>query len=184
MPHGWTSFVLAWVVTATATLCQSGEWGSGFDILSVAAVNGTEREVGDEPERSREDQFTSAAFSPSPSPALQSDSQSLDKCSVHFSTSARRPRAQREELAYLQAVQHGNKAVVDELVQFVGAEVGDQSYEDVIRENIIAIQEEQKNCHGVVEKAEEDLQQQLEGEVSGIRAGMQKWVPFIFNSKS
>lgn len=172
MPHGWTSFVLAWVVMATATFCQSGEWGSGFDILSVAATNGTEQEVGDEPERSRENQFT--AFSPSPSPALQSDSHSLDKCSVHFSTSARRLTAQREELAYLQAVQHGNKAVVDNLVQFVGAEVGDQSYEDVIRENIIAIQEEQKNCHGVVEKAEEDLQQRLEGEVSGIRTGMQK----------
>lgn len=169
MPHGWTSFVLAWVVMATATLCQSGEWGSGFDIVSVAAINGTEQEVGDEPERSREDQFTSAAFSP-----LPSDSHSPDKCSVHFSTSARRLRAQREELAYLQAVQHGNKAVVDNLVQFVGAEVGEQSYEDVIRENIIAIQEEQKNCHGVVEKAEEDLQQQLEGEVSGIRTGMQK----------
>lgn len=132
--------------------------------------------IGDEPERIRDNQdwFTSATFSPSSSPMLQYEPHSLDKCSVHFSTSARRVKAQKEELAYLQAIQHGNKAVVDNLVQFVGAELGDQSYEDVIKENIIGIQEDQKSCHGVVEKAEENLQQQLEGEVSGILTGMQK----------
>lgn len=81
-----------------------------------------------------------------------------------------------EELAYLQAIQHGNKAVMENLAQFVGAELGDQSYEDVIKENIIGIQEDQKSCHEVVEKAEEDLEKQLEGEASGALAGMQKWV--------
>lgn len=170
MWHCWIPFILAWVSMATPTLCQSGEWGSGFDIYSVMA-NDTMQAIGDEPERIRDNQdwFTSAASSPSSSPMLQ-----YDKCSVHFSTSARRLKAQKEELAYLQAIQHGNKAVVDNLVQFVGAELGDQSYEDVIKENIIGIQEDQKSCHGVVEKAEEDLQQQLEGEVSGILTGMQK----------
>lgn len=169
------AFILAWVSMATPTLCQSGGWGSGFDIFSEMATNDTMQAVGDDPESMRDNQdwFTSAALSPSSSPVLQHEPQ-LDKCSVHFSTSARRMKAQKEELAYLQAIQHGNKAVVDNLVQFVGAELGDQSYEDVIKENIIGIQEDQKSCHEAVEKAEEDLQQQLEGQVSGILTGMQK----------
>lgn len=168
-------FMLAWASMATPTLCQSGDLGSGFDISSEMATNDTTQAVGDDPESMRDSQdwFTSEAFSTSSSPMLQYEPQ-LDKCSVHFSTSARRLKAQKEEMAYLQAIQHGNKAVVDNLVQFVGAELGDQSYEDVIKENIIGIQEDQKSCHEVVEKAEEDLQQQLEGEVSGILTGMQK----------
>lgn len=170
--------ILAWVSMATPTLCQSGDWGSGFDMYS--ATNDTTQEIGDEPARMRDNQdwMISAAFSPSPSPMLQYEPQP-DKCSVHFSTnaaSARRLKAQKEELAFLQAIQHGNKAVMENLVQFVGAELGDQSYEDVIKENIIGIQEDQKSCHEVVEKAEEDLETQLEGEVSGALAGMQKWV--------
>lgn len=148
------------------------------------ATNDTLQAIGDEPERMRgkQDWITSAAFSPSPSPTLQYEPQP-DKCSVHFSTntaSARRLKAQEEELAYLQAIQHGNKAVMESLVQFVGAELGDQRYEDVIKENIIGIQEDQKNCHGVVEKAEDDLEKQLEGEVSGALTGMQKWVKSVF----
>lgn len=63
---------------------------------------------------------------------------------------------------------------MESLEQFVGAELGDLSYEDVIKENILGIHEDQKNCHEVVEKAEEDLEKQLEGEVSGVIAGMQK----------
>lgn len=166
---------------ATPTLCQSGDWGSGFDIYSeITATNDTLQAAGDEPERMRNNQdwITSAAFPPSPSPTLQYEPQP-DKCSVHFSTNAalaRRLKAQIEELAYLQAIQHGNKAVMENLAQFVGAELGDQSYEDVIKENIIGIQEDQKSCHEVVEKAEEDLEKQLEGEASGALAGMQKWV--------
>lgn len=175
----WMPFILAWVSMATPTLCQSGDWGSGFDIYSeIMATNDTLQAAGDEPERMRNNQdwVTSAAFSPSPSPTLQFEPQP-DKCSVHFNTnaaSARRLKAQKEELAYLQAIQHGNKAVMENLAQFVGAELGDQSYEDVIKENIIGIQEDQKSCHEVVEKAEEDLEKQLEGEVSGAVAGMQK----------
>lgn len=170
--------ILTWVSMATPTLCQSGDWGSGFDMYS--ATNDTTQEIGDEPARMRDNQdwIISAAFSPSSSPMLQYEPQP-DKCSVYFSTnaaSARRLKAQKEELAFLQAIQHGNKAVMENLVQFVGAELGDQSYEDVIKENIIGIQEDQKSCHEVVEKAEEDLEKQLEGEVSGALAGMQKWV--------
>ncbi|KAG8011272.1 Neuronal acetylcholine receptor subunit alpha-2 [Nibea albiflora] len=175
----WMPFILAWVSMATPAHCQSGDWGSGFDIYSeVMASNDTSQAIGDEPERMShsKDWVTSPTFSPSSPPKLQYETSS-DKCSVHFSTntaSARRLKAQKEELAYLQAVQHGNKAVMDNLAQFVGAELGDQSYEDVIKENIIGIQEDQKSCHEVVEKAEEDLEKQLEGEASGALAGMQK----------
>lgn len=142
------------------------------------ATNDTSQAVGDEPARTRNNQdwITSAAFSPSPSPTLQFEPQP-DKCSHFFNTNtaaARRLKAQKEELAYLQAIQHGNKAVIENLVQFVGAELGDQSYEDVIKENVIGTQEDHKSCHEVVEKAEEDMEKQLEGEVMG--AGMQKWV--------
>lgn len=148
-------------------------------------TNDTSQAVGDEPVRMRNnhDWIASAASSPSPSPSptLHYDPQP-DKCSVHFSTntaSARRLKAQKEELAYLQAIQYGNQAVMENLVQYVGAELGDQSYEDVIKENIIGIQDENKSCHEVVEKAEEDLEKQLEGDALDTLAGMQKWVQQI-----
>ncbi|XP_069552759.1 uncharacterized protein [Brachyistius frenatus] len=181
MWHCWMTCILAWVSMATPTLCQSGDgdWGSGFDVYSaIMATNDTLQAVGDEPARVKKDHdwSTSAAFSPPPSPEFHFEPQP-DKCSVHFSTnaaSARRLKAQREELAYLQAIQHGNKAVMENLVQFVGAELGDQSYEDVIKENVIGIQEDHKSCHEEVEKAEEDLEKQLEGDVMDTLAGMQK----------
>ncbi|XP_032398804.1 uncharacterized protein si:ch211-142k18.1 [Etheostoma spectabile] len=172
MGHCWMPLILALLSMATPTLCQSGEWGSGFDIYSaIMATNDTLQAIGDEPVRIRNNQdwVTSTA-----SPMLQYEPQP-DKCSVHFRTntaSARRLKAQKEELAYLQAIQHGNKAVMENLVQFVGAELGDQNYEDVIKENVVGIQEDHKSCHEVVEKAEEDMEKQLEGEVLG--AGMQK----------
>ncbi|XP_070706009.1 uncharacterized protein [Pempheris klunzingeri] len=167
----WMPFILAWVSMATPTLCQSGDWGSGFDMYSaVMDSNDTSQAVGDEPVRmtNNQDWITSPSLQHEPQP---------DRCTVHFSTntvSARRLKAQREEVSYLQAINHGNKAVMENLAQFVGAELGDQSYEDVIKENIIGIQEDQKTCHEVVEKAEEDLEKQLEGEVLGTRTGMQK----------
>ncbi|XP_039980691.1 uncharacterized protein si:ch211-142k18.1 [Xiphias gladius] len=177
----WMPFILAWVSMATPMLCQSGDgdWGSGFDIYSaIIATNDTSQAVGDEPARmtNNRDWITTAAFSPSPSSTLHYEPQP-DKCSVHFSTntaSARRLKAQKEELAYLQAIQRGNEAVMENLVQFVEAELGDQSYEDVIKENVIGIQEDHKSCHEAVEKAEEDLEKQLEGDVLDAPAGMQK----------
>lgn len=179
----WMPFILAWVSMATPTLCQSGDgdWGSGLDIYSaIMATNDTSQAVGDEPARMKNNhkRITSTGIppSPSPSPTLHYEPQP-DKCSVHFSTNAawaRRLKAQEEELAYLQAIQHGNKAVMENLAQFVGAELGDHSYEDVIKENIIGIQEDHKSCHEVVEKAEEDLEKQLEGDALDALTGMQK----------
>nr|XP_043905423.1 uncharacterized protein si:ch211-142k18.1 [Solea senegalensis]XP_043905424.1 uncharacterized protein si:ch211-142k18.1 [Solea senegalensis]XP_043905425.1 uncharacterized protein si:ch211-142k18.1 [Solea senegalensis] len=176
----WMPLILAWVSMATPALCQSGdgEWGSGFDIYtSTKALNDTSQAAGDEPVRMKNshDWNTSAVF-PLSSPVLHYEAQP-DRCSVHFSTdaaSARRLRAQKEELAYLQAIQRGNEAVVENLVQFVGAELEDQRYEDVIRENIIGIQEGHKRCHEVVEKAEEDLEKQLEGDMLDNVARMHK----------
>ncbi|KAM7395470.1 hypothetical protein PAMA_006970 [Pampus argenteus] len=177
----WMPFILAWAFMATPTLCQSGDgdWGSGFDIYSViTATNDTSQAVDDEPVKMRNnhDWITSTAFSPSPSPMLNYNPQP-DKCSVHFSTStasARRLKAQKEELAYLQAIQHGNQAVMENLVQYMGAELEDQSYEDVIRENIIGTQDENKSCHEVVEKAEEDLEKQLAGDALDTLVRMQR----------
>lgn len=178
----WMPFILAWVSMATPTLCQSGDgdWGSGFGIFSEMKANNDTitQAIGDEPARMRNNHgwITSAVFSPSPSPVLHYEPQS-DKCSVHFSTnsaSARRLKAQKEELAYLQTIHHGNKAVMENLVQFVGAELGDLSYKDVIKENLIGIQDDLKSCNEVVQKAEKDLEKQLEGDVSDALDGMQK----------
>lgn len=168
-------FILAWVSMATPMLCQSEEWGSGLDRSSVTTTNNTMQAVGDEPDRTgnKHDWLTPAAFSPSSSPMLQ-DEHELDRCAVHFSTSPLRLKAGTEHLAYMHTVQRGNKAVMDDLLQFVGAELGDQRYEDVIRESIIGIQEDQKTCHQVVGKAEDDMQERLEGQASGMLLGMEK----------
>ncbi|MED6275137.1 hypothetical protein CHARACLAT_023494 [Characodon lateralis] len=90
---------------------------------------------------------------------------------TNAAVSAQRLKARRKELDHLRAIQGGNKAVVENLEQFVGAQLGDQKYEDVIKENIIGIQEDYKGCKEDLEKAEEDLKSQLEGD--GF-AGMQK----------
>lgn len=161
---------------ATPTLCQSGdgEWGSGFDISSVImATNDTSWTAGDEPARTTNNQAWISLPS-LPSMTLLSNLQP-DKCSVHFNTnaaSARRLKAQREELAYLEQIQHGNKAVMENLVQYVGAELGDHSYTDVIQENIAGIREDHTSCQGVVEKIVDDLEKQLEGDV--LETGMHK----------
>ncbi|XP_076873023.1 uncharacterized protein LOC143522919 [Brachyhypopomus gauderio] len=100
-----------------------------------------------------------------------------DDCSVHFQTSQamyRRLRAAREEVAYLKALQHGNQAVVENLVQFVGAEMGEQSYQEVIQENIVGIREDHASSEGVVKKAAEELEDQLEGDIANAQAGIQK----------
>lgn len=160
---------------ATPALCQSEERGAGANIYPLMATNNTMLAAGDDPERSRDDHnwFTAAPFSPSSSPLMQDEPQ-LDKCSLYFSTSTKWLKAQKEELAHMQATQHGNKVVVDNLIQLVVEEVGDQSFEKVVKENIIGIQEDLKSCQGVVQQAEEDLQQQLEGDVSGAPTAVQK----------
>lgn len=179
MRRCWMVFVLLWVSMATPTLCQSGDgdWGSGFDVYSaIMATNDTSRAVGDEPVRMTNNQVWITSTAPSPGPTLLTDPQP-DKCSLYFNTDtalARRLKAQKEELAYLQAIQHGNRAVMENLVQYVGAELGEQSYEDVIKENIVGIREDQKSCEEVVDKAVEDLEKQLEGQVLEALAGMEK----------
>lgn len=170
----WMKLMLVWISLETAVFGQSGdgEWDSGFDIFpGLMATNDTVEAVGDEPVSARNNHLLTPL---PPSPSLQFEPQP-DKCSVHFSTnaavSARKLKAQREELNYLCAIQHGNKAVVENLEQFVGAELGDRKYEDVIKENIISIREDHKGCNEDLEKAEEDLKNQLVG--NGF-AGMQK----------
>lgn len=168
-------FILAWVSLATPMLCRSEEWGSALDRFSITTTNNTIQTVGDEPDRTsnNHDWLTPTAFSPSSSPMLQDEHQ-LDRCAVHFSTSSLRLKADKEHLAYMQTVQRGNKAVIENLLQFVGAELGDQRYKDVIKENIIGIQEDKKTCHEVVEKAEEDMRECLEGHATGMLLGMKK----------
>ncbi|CAG5928093.1 unnamed protein product [Menidia menidia] len=180
MWHFWTKFTLALVYMATPTSGQSGDgdWGSGLDIHTASMViNSTLQAIGDEPVMEKTSSDSKMTTISLPSPPLHFEPQP-DKCSVHFSTNAaavaRQLKAHREELTYLQAIQHGNKAVVENLEQFVGAELGDQSYEDVIKENIIGIQEDHKSCNEVVGKAEVDLKKQLEGDVLDSSDGMQK----------
>ncbi|XP_041725998.1 uncharacterized protein si:ch211-142k18.1 isoform X1 [Coregonus clupeaformis] len=188
----WLLATLLWVSTITTPcLGQSGDsadWGSGFDIsmTTLGTNNNTSssQEPGDYPAGSETETGESWVKTPPPTspppppkPVLHYEPEP-DECSVHFSTSqasARRLKAQREELAYLKAIQHGNQAVVENLVQYVGAELGEgQRYEDVIEENIVGIREEQQSCNGVVQKVVEDLDGQLEGDVLEALAGILK----------
>ncbi|CAB1339767.1 unnamed protein product, partial [Coregonus sp. 'balchen'] len=160
----WLLATLLWVSTITTPcLGQSGDsadWGSGFDIsmTTLGTNNNTSssQEPGDYPAGSETETGESWVKTPPPTspppppkPVLHYEPEP-DQCSVHFSTSqasARRLKAQREELAYLKAIQHGNQAVVENLVQYVGAELGEeQRYEDVIEENIVGIRHPQPYC--------------------------------------
>lgn len=176
MKKCWLNFILAWVSMATPIFSQSGDddWGSGFYVFPATVdTNGTLQAIGDEPGRVKDNHPQMVSVGSSPAPSLRPD-----ECSVHFGTnsaaSARRLNAQKEALSHLRTIQRGNKAVVENLEQFVGAELGDQSYEDVIKDNIIGIQEDQKGCNEVVEKAENDFKKQLEGDVVSAFTGIQK----------
>ncbi|XP_016416031.1 uncharacterized protein LOC107746370 [Sinocyclocheilus rhinocerous] len=161
-----------WLFTLLVMLvyCQSGddgEWGSG-DVSGTAITGNSSTSVfhavGDEPDRTR--------------PIFQTLAETEGgDCYVNFHTSqviSRRLRAFREEVAYLKALQHGNQAVMENLVQFVGAEMGDQRYEEVIQENIVGIREDHVSCESVVTKAAEELESQLEGDAQATLAGIQK----------
>ncbi|XP_043074719.1 uncharacterized protein si:ch211-142k18.1 [Puntigrus tetrazona] len=166
------SALVTWLFTLLVmpVYCQSGddgEWGSGD--VSGPAVTGNSsslvfHSVGDEPER------TGPVFHSLP------ETEGGD-CYVNFHTSqvtSRRLRAFREEVTYLKALQHGNQAVMENLVQFVGAEMGDQRYEEVIQENVVGIREDHVSCESVVTKAAEELESQLEGDAQATLAGIQK----------
>ncbi|XP_051951539.1 uncharacterized protein si:ch211-142k18.1 [Xyrauchen texanus] len=156
--------------------CQSGdggEWGSG-DIPGAVFTGNTSatvfHTVGDDPARTEGAAWTKPHFQALP------ETKDGD-CSVSFHTSqvmSRRLRAFREEVAYLKAIQHGNHAVMENLVQFVGAEMGDQRYEDLIQENIVGIKEDHISCESVVTKATEEMENQLEGDAQATLTGIQK----------
>ncbi|KAM8827045.1 uncharacterized protein ACB058_020129 [Synchiropus picturatus] len=172
MPSLWILCIFAWLTAVTPALSQSGDgaWGSG-----MAEDNETSPvTAGDEPQQTGSSIWAAAV---TPSPTLIHHPHPQDKCSLHFSTcgtTARSLREQGEEMAHLRALQNGNSEVMENLVQVVGEELGDRRYEDVIKENIVSAQEEQKSCQEVLEKAEEDLKKQLEGEVLDTLAGMHK----------
>ncbi|XP_067274596.1 uncharacterized protein si:ch211-142k18.1 [Pseudorasbora parva] len=161
-----------WLFTllVMAVYCQSGddgELGSG-DVSGVVVTGNSSAPVfhtaGDEPDKTR--------------PLFQTlpETEGGD-CYVNFHTSqvmSRRLRAFREEVAYLKALQHGNQAVMENLVQFVGAEMGDQRYEEVIQENIVGIREDHVSCESEVTKAAEEMESQLEGDAQDTSAGIQK----------
>ncbi|KAL4630492.1 hypothetical protein GN956_G15839 [Arapaima gigas] len=148
------------VSAVVPSICQSGDgnWGSGE--LSQAPSGTLLSEPKDGPEESK----TATVDDP-------------EHCPMRFYTcpvSARRLRAMREELSYLQSIQQGNQAVLAHLVQYISAEMGEQSYQDVVQENMAGIKEDHLSCEGVIQKVEEDMKTQLEGGILEILAGTHK----------
>ena len=74
----------------------------------------------------------------------------------------------------MRAVQHGNQAIMENLVQYVSAEVGEQRYEAIIQENIVGIKEDHASCQEATRKALDDLEKQLEGDVMETLTATQK----------
>ncbi|KAJ8409157.1 hypothetical protein AAFF_G00241780 [Aldrovandia affinis] len=153
MPACWVLKVLFVISMVTLSLSQSGdgEWGSG-DIPHSVLTHNTTRELGDEPTDSRAPPVTGS---------------NRGSCSALFHTCpgpARWLRVQREELSYLRAIQHGNQAVMENLIQYVSAEMGEQRYQDLIQDNVVGIREDHLSCQGVVQKITDNLETQLEGE--------------------
>ncbi|KAL2082279.1 hypothetical protein ACEWY4_022097 [Coilia grayii] len=190
-----TCGVLLFACLLTSARAQSGEgeWGSGGEestmttttpeptLPSNATTPVTSREVGDDPVRSGDAGWPPPFFEAILLDKDEDEDEDEDgeegECSVNFNTSpawARQMKAYRDELAYLKAIQHGNQAVVENLVQYVGAEMGDQRYQDVIEENIAGVREEYSSCSGVVDKTAEELQSQLEGNNQEALAALQK----------
>ncbi|XP_023662766.1 uncharacterized protein [Paramormyrops kingsleyae] len=140
------TFFLSMVVPSFSQ-SGDGELGSGEVYLNMS--RGPSIEPKDAPNESELDQETDP-----------------DRCSASFyrcPASARRLKAMRDEVHYLQAIQHGNQAVMENLIQYVSTEMGDQSYQEVIQENIVGIKEDHLNLEEVVKKIVEDLETQLEG---------------------
>ncbi|XP_036405094.1 uncharacterized protein si:ch211-142k18.1 [Megalops cyprinoides] len=154
----WVLGIVVGVSLVTTSLSQSGdgEWGSGDPLLAP------------------NHNFTGV---PRDQPADSAPQYTPDSCSMHFHTCPTSPRwlrAQREELSYLRAIQHGNQAVMENLIQYVSAEMGEQRYQEVIQENIAGIKEDHLTCEGIVQKITENLETQLEGEALESLAEAQK----------
>lgn len=196
----WNRCALICALLLASAHAQSGdaaEWGSGEDerpnvfftsnataTSTTAPDSVTSQEVGDDPVQSGGRRSSDASWPPPFFEAImlggeegEEDEVAEDACAVNFQTSAawaRQMKAYRDELAYLKAIQHGNQAVVENLVQYVGADMGEQRYQDVIEENISGIREEYSSCSGVVDKTAEELKTQLEGDSQEALAGIQK----------
>ncbi|KAL7871812.1 hypothetical protein SRHO_G00067950 [Serrasalmus rhombeus] len=172
MRQHWTLGTLLFIASLMSAHCQSGEegdWGSGSmpEVMFTNASTPIPHAIRDDPVRP---DWTKPLFQAIPEIEV-------DGCSVNFHTSqamSRRLRANRDEVAYLKALQHGNQAVVENLVQFVGAELGTQRYQEIIQENIAGIKEDHVSCEGVVKKSAEELENQLEGDILQALAGIQK----------
>ncbi|KAJ8008673.1 hypothetical protein DPEC_G00080860 [Dallia pectoralis] len=180
----WGRLLASLLCISTATtpcLSQSGDagdWGSGFDVstttLSTILNTSSPQEHRDELGGAKRvfwvKTLTSEAL-PTPTPEV-------DKCSVRFSTSQPRSRSltvQRQDLYILKDIQHGNQAEVENLVQYVGAELREeQRYEDVIKENIAGLREDHHDCDRVVQKVVQDLEAELEGDTVEVVAGKQR----------
>ncbi|XP_026800406.3 uncharacterized protein si:ch211-142k18.1 [Pangasianodon hypophthalmus] len=164
MEQRWTLCALLFIATLILGHCQSGDggdWGSGNmpELLFTTTATPIPNTVYNDPANPGSTDWTKPLFQVIP------DSKA-DGCSVNFHTSqamSRRLQVAKEEMAYLKALQHGNQAVMENLIQFVGAEMGDQSYQEIIQENIAAIKENHASCVGVLKKATEELEDQLEG---------------------
>lgn len=178
----WTRSAVfcAFLLASAHAQSGDGEWGSGAEtpglvFTSNATTATTSQEVGDDPI-----QIGDAGWPPPFFEAIslgEDGEEAEGECTVNFQTSlawARQMKAYRDELTYLKAIQHGNQAVVENLVQYVGAEMGEQRYQDVIEENIGGIKEEHSSCSGVVEKTAEELQTQLAGDSQEALTGIQK----------
>lgn len=196
----WIRGALICALLLASARAQSGdaaEWGSGEDekpevvfssntttTSTTAPYSSTSQEVGDDPVRSGVESSSDSSWPPPFFEAIllggedgEDNEVAEDACAVNFHTSAawaRQMKAYRDEVAYLKAIQHGNQAVVENLVQYVGAEMGEQRYQDVIEENISGIREEYSSCSGVVDKTAEELKTQLEGDSQEALAGIQK----------
>ncbi|XP_062406901.1 uncharacterized protein si:ch211-142k18.1 [Sardina pilchardus] len=192
----WTRGGLTFALLLTCVRTQSGdgEWGSGAEeeerpklvfasnATAESADPATSREVGDDPVRSAgggswPPPFFEAFVLDEEEEEEKGGKRAKDACTVNFHTGAawaRQVKAYRDEVTYLKAVQHGNQAVVENLAQYVGAEMGEQRYQDVIEENIAGVREDHGSCGGVVDKTAEELRSQLEGDSQEALAGIQK----------
>lgn len=164
MEQRWTLCALLFIATLILGHCQSGDrgdWGSGSmpELLFTTASNPIPNTVSNDPANPGSTDWTKTLFQVIPDSIA-------DGCSVNFHTSqvmSRRLQVAKEEMVYLKALQLGNQAVMENMIQFVGAEMGNQSYQEIIQENILGIKENHESCVEVLKKAADELENQLEG---------------------
>ncbi|XP_062858579.1 uncharacterized protein si:ch211-142k18.1 [Trichomycterus rosablanca] len=175
MDWPWTLSALLFIALLTSVHCQSGDggdWGSGSmaEFMFNSSMDLLPKSVRDDPGSPMSTDMARPLFEGI------SEKEAGD-CSVSFYTSqtlSRRLRVAREELAYLKTLQHGNQAVVENLIQFVGAEMGDRRYEEIVQENVVDVKENHASCEEMMTKATDELENQLEGDVLKAESAIQK----------